>query len=226
MTETIASLLAGHRSGERAVSDTVRRVFCRIREIGDPAIFISLRDEASVLADAEKLAGADRSLPLYGIPVAIKDNIDVAGLPTTAACPAFAYTPAARRGGGGAARAGRRARHRQDQPRPVRHRPRRHALALRHAAQPAAGRPRQRRLQLGLGSGCGEGHCAAGARHGHGRLRQGAGRLSTTSSGSSPVLGLVSTAGVVPACRSLDCVSIFALTVDDAFAALAGDRRR
>ena len=54
-------------------------------------MFISLRPEAEAFAEARALA--DQSLPLYGVPVAIKDNIDVAGLPTTAACPAFAYRP-------------------------------------------------------------------------------------------------------------------------------------
>ena len=68
------------------------RSYQRIREHNDPAIFISLRDEQEALAEAAQLA--DPTLPLYGVPVAVKDNIDVAGLPTTAACPAFAYTPA------------------------------------------------------------------------------------------------------------------------------------
>src|SRR6195256_4358316 len=74
-------------------AQTVARSFQRIRDHDDPAIFISLRDEKQALAEAEALTGKGAArLPLYGIPVAVKDNIDVAGLPTTAACPAFAYT--------------------------------------------------------------------------------------------------------------------------------------
>ena len=71
------------------------RSFERIPAHGDAALFISLRDEAAAIAEAMALmaAGAE-GRPLYGIPVAIKDNIDAEGLPTTAACPAFAYKPA------------------------------------------------------------------------------------------------------------------------------------
>ena len=58
-------------------------------------MFISLRQEEEAIADAKALIAArSRDLPLYGIPVAVKDNIDVEGLPTTAACPAFAYRAA------------------------------------------------------------------------------------------------------------------------------------
>src|SRR5262249_30707047 len=78
----------------------VARCYQRIRAHDDPAIFISLRDERDALAEAkslsEKAFGARDDaamLPLFGVPVAVKDNIDVAGLPTTAACPEFAYTP-------------------------------------------------------------------------------------------------------------------------------------
>src|SRR5258708_11806733 len=71
------------------------RGYTRIRALDDPAVFISLLDEKDALAEAQKLAAhGNRDLPLYGIPVAVKDNIDVRGLPTTAACPAFGYRPA------------------------------------------------------------------------------------------------------------------------------------
>jgi allophanate hydrolase len=90
---TIASLVAAHRSGSMSPEDTVARSFARIRKHDDPALFISLREEADALADARRLERDDH-LPLLGIPVAVKDNIDVAGLPTTAACPAFSYRPA------------------------------------------------------------------------------------------------------------------------------------
>src|SRR5262244_1822314 len=98
--ETAAAIVEAHRSGAASPEATVARAYARIRAHDDPAIFIALREEADTLAEAKALAAErnrDRALadrPLYGVPVAVKDNIDVAGLATTAACPAFAYTPA------------------------------------------------------------------------------------------------------------------------------------
>ena len=95
MTETVAEILDAYRAGTASPADIVARSFERIRAHDDPAIFITLREQKDVLAEAKALAApAGKSLPLYGIPVAVKDNIDVKGLPTTAACPAFAYRPA------------------------------------------------------------------------------------------------------------------------------------
>ena len=89
--ETVPTSLAAHRTGALTPADTVARRYARIRAHADPAIFIALRDEQDALAEANELAARGRDLPLHGIPVAVKDNIDVAGMPTTAACPAFAY---------------------------------------------------------------------------------------------------------------------------------------
>ncbi len=95
MTETAAAIVAAHRAGTLSPAQTVARSFQRIRDHDDPAIFTSLRDEQEALAEAKALGAKDAAqLPLYGVPVAVKDNIDVAGLATTAACPAFAYSPA------------------------------------------------------------------------------------------------------------------------------------
>ena len=173
------------------------------------------------IAEAQALAATgDTSLPLYGVPVAVKDNIDVAGLPTTAACPAFAYTPRQDATAVARLRARRRDRHRQDQSRPVRHRPRRRALALRHSAQ----RVRRRADPGGSSSGSAVAVAAGLVPLALGTDTAGSGRVPAGLNnivGLKPSLGLVSTAGVVPACRTLDCVSVFALTVDDAWAALA-----
>ena len=88
--ETVAAIVAAHRAGTMTPAQTVARSYQRIRDHNDPAIFVSLRDETAALAEAEALASKDAAtLPLYGVPVAVKDNIDAQGMPTTAACPAF-----------------------------------------------------------------------------------------------------------------------------------------
>src|SRR3954469_14096995 len=199
---------------------TVARSFQRIRDHNDPAIFISLRNEAEALAEAEALTGKDpAALALYGVPVAIKDNIDVLGLPTTAACPAFAYTPAydatavARLRAAGAIVIGKT---NLDQ----------FATGLVGVRSPYGIPINPMRGDLipgGSSSGAAVAVSAGLVPLALGTDTAGSGRVPAMLNnivGLKPSLGLVSTAGVVPACRTLDCVSIFSLKVDDAMAAL------
>src|SRR2546430_15818115 len=82
--ETVAAIVAAHRAATMTPAQTIARSYQRIRAYNDPAVFISLRDEKEALAEAEALASKDAAaLPLYGVPVAIKDNIDAQGMPTT-----------------------------------------------------------------------------------------------------------------------------------------------
>src|ERR1700722_9209089 len=220
MTETVAEILDAYRRGALKPDDMVARSFARIRRHGDPAIFIALRDEADVVAEAKALArGGDMALPLYGIPVAVKDNIDVKGLPTTTACPAFGYRP------------GKDATS---------------VAKLREAGALILGKTNLDQFATGLvgvrtpygiarnlfdeklipgGSSTGSALAVAAGMTplslgtdtaGSGRVPAGFANIV----GLKPSLGLVSTAGVVPACRTLDCVSVFTLTVDDAVMAL------
>src|SRR5262249_32455447 len=81
----------------RSPTARVAAAFRRIADVDRPESWTRLRDQAAVLADAgavERRLAAGERLPLAGLLVAVKDNIDVAGLPTTAACPEFAYAPA------------------------------------------------------------------------------------------------------------------------------------
>ncbi|MBT3810402.1 MAG: allophanate hydrolase, partial [Rhodospirillaceae bacterium] len=76
------------------VDKVARETLARLRENDDGNIWIARVSDEAVLADAKRLATFDpKELPLFGIPFAVKDNIDVAGMPTTAGCPEFAYTP-------------------------------------------------------------------------------------------------------------------------------------
>jgi allophanate hydrolase len=229
MGETVAAIVEAHRSGAASPEATVARTYARIRAHDDSAIFIALRDEADALAEAKALAAerdrarTDRPLadrPLFGVPVAIKDNVDVAGLPTTAACPAFAYTPkadatcVARLRRAGAIVIGKT---NLDQ----------FATGLVGARTPY-GIARNLFDPALIPGGSSTGSAIAVAAGlvplALGTDTAGSGRVPAGLSniiGLKPSLGLVSTAGVVPACRTLDCVSVLALTVDDAFAALA-----
>ncbi len=82
-----------------SLADLAGAVFQRIREAGDAPIFISLVEEGAMAARIRELEASAQmrgmhAYPLFGVPFAVKDNIDVAGIPTTAACRDFAYTPA------------------------------------------------------------------------------------------------------------------------------------
>ena len=176
MSETVASIVAAHRTGTVTPEQTVARSYARVRANGDAAVFITMRPEDDVLAEARALAAADPAgRPLYGVPVAVKDNIDVAACRPPRPARPLAITRRMTRPAVARLRAGRRHRHRQDQSRPVRDRPRRHALALWHPAQHVRCRAHPGRLELGLGGRGRRRSRAVGARHRHGRLRPRAG---------------------------------------------------
>ena len=90
----IADLAAAYRERRTTPLELVQALLARIAAADEHAIWIALVPRERVLEQAHILGACDpASLPLYGIPFAIKDNIDLADVPTTAGCPAFAYTP-------------------------------------------------------------------------------------------------------------------------------------
>jgi len=220
VTETVAEIVAAHAQGLSSPRQTVARSFQRIRNHNDPAVFISLRDEQDALREAEALRPADAArLPLFGVPVAVKDNIDVAGLPTTAACPAFSYMPArdatavAKLRAAGAIIIGKT---NLDQ----------FATGLVGVRSPYGIPVNPIRGDLipgGSSSGSAVAVSAGLVPLALGTDTAGSGRVPAMLNnivGLKPSLGMISTAGLVPACRTLDCISVFALTTDDAVTAL------
>ncbi|HWA20414.1 MAG TPA: allophanate hydrolase [Devosia sp.] len=198
-------------------TESVRQALARLEAADDPAIFIALRSENELLAEARALEAAGPiGKPLYGLTFAVKDNIDVAGLPTTAACPAFAYSPersafvVERLAAAGAIVLGKT---NLDQ----------FATGLVGVRSPY-GVPRNvLRADLipgGSSSGSAVAVAAGIADFSLGTDTAGSGRIPAGMNGIvglKPSLGLLSSSGMVPACRTLDTISVFAREVDLAF---------
>ena len=213
------SLHQAYREGVSA-EQVIQEVFRRIAAVDDPGIFIDLFDPAEVVAQAEQIGRfAPTEMPLWGLPFVVKDNIDVAGHDTTAACPAYAYAAP------------------------------RDAFVINRLKQAGAliiGKSNLDQFATGLvgvrspyqvprnaidpavvpgGSSSGS---AVSVAHGLvcfslGTDTAGSGRVPAALNnivGLKPSLGLISASGVVPACRTLDTVSIFALNVNDAISVL------
>ncbi|WP_374624959.1 allophanate hydrolase [Devosia sp.] len=191
----------------------VRRAYAALRAWNDPAMFIHLPDEAALLRRAAALeAAGPEGRPLYGLVFAVKDNIDVAGMPTTAACPAFTYAPArsafvvARLEAAGAIVIGKT---NLDQ----------FATGLVGVRSPF-GVPRNAlRPDLIPGGSSSGSATAVGAGivdFALGTDTAGSGRIPAGMNGIvglKPTLGLFSATGMVPACRTLDTISVFAGSV-------------
>jgi allophanate hydrolase len=216
----LASLAAAYRQG-LAPSDLVGALLERCRRHDDPAVWIHRVADADLEARAHELERiGPQGRPLYGAPFAVKDNIDVAGLPTTSACPAFAYSAGAtatavqRLLDAGAILLGKT---NLDQ----------FATGLVGTRSPyGACRNPFDPLYIAGGSSSGSAVAVAAGlvSFALGTDTAGSGRVPAgfcNLVGVKPTPGLVSTRGVVPACRSLDCVSIFALCCGDGGAVLA-----
>ncbi|MDB5522374.1 MAG: putative glutamyl-tRNA(Gln) amidotransferase subunit [Rhizobium sp.] len=192
----------------------IRQSLDRLADWADPAMFITLKAVDVLLAEAEELEtrGPDGK-PLYGLIFAVKDNIDVAGLPTTAACPAFAYTAeksafvVQKLEEAGAIVLGKT---NLDQ----------FATGLVGVRSPY-GIPRNAlRADLipgGSSSGSAVAVAAGIVDFSLGTDTAGSGRIPAGMNGIvgvKPSLGLLSSSGMLPACRTLDTISVFARDVD------------
>ena len=216
----LQALSARLRAGSLRPRSLVEGLLRRVERRGDDKVWIHRVPEEALLARAADLERrGPEGMPLYGIPFAIKDNIDLAGHPTTAACPDYRYVP--------------------DSSAPVVER-------LLAAGAIALGKTNLDQFATGLvgvrspygvpgnsfdpayvpgGSSSGSAIAVAAglASFSLGTDTAGSGRVPAAFNnivGHKPTCGLLSSRGVVPACRTLDCVSIFALTAADASAVL------
>ena len=217
---TAAEIAAAVQSGATTAVEQAEAALARIAayDAVQPQIWISRASGEQVLAaarDVDARIAAGETLPLAGVPYAAKDNIDVAGFETTAACPAFAYTPeqsatvTARLAAAGAICMGKT---NLDQ----------FATGLVGVRSPY-GIPRNAFNRAYVSGGSSSGSAVAVAAGlvplALGTDTAGSGRVPAAFNhliGFKPTKGRWSTNGVVPACRSIDCVTVFAHTTADA----------
>ncbi len=220
----LEGLASRYRAGSLRPTQLVEGLLERLARRGDDKVWIHRLPEAELLARASELEQRGmQGLPLYGIPFAIKDNIDLAGHPTTAACREFSFVA------------------------------KESAFAVRRLLDAGAiliGKTNLDQFATGLvgvrtpygvpGNSFDPAYVPGGSSSGSavavaaglvsfsfGTDTAGSGRVPAAFNnlvGLKPTKGLLSTSGVVPACRSLDCVSIFALTAADAAQVLRSAR--
>lgn len=218
----IETLISKYRETALSPADAISMVFDKVDQYKavNPNVWIELRPREKVIQEATDLSRLYQDgqplPPLYGIPFAVKDNFDVAGMPTTAACPAYTYMP--------------------KESSPL-------VDALLAAGALLIGKTNMDQLATGL-SGCRSPHGTIASAHGGGAFIPGGSSsgsgvvvgaklvsfsLGTDTAGSGrvpaayngivglkPTKGTLSARGIVPACRSLDTASIFASSIHDA----------
>lgn len=216
----IAAIHAGYRAGQFSPVEFFTALLARADAYPDKAVFIARISSGEILAHAATLDLADLdTLPLFGIPYVVKDNIDVASMTTTAGCPEFGYVAAvdsavvAKLRAAGAILLGKT---NLDQ----------FATGLNGTRSPY-GAPRSvfhaDYISGGSSSGSAVAVGAGLAAFSLGTDTAGSGRVPAMFNnivGLKPSLGRISTHGAVPACKSLDCISIFANSSADALKVL------
>ncbi|MGV8873557.1 MAG: allophanate hydrolase [Rhodococcus sp. (in: high G+C Gram-positive bacteria)] len=213
---TITEMLEAYRSGARTPENVVENFSAAVAARGDDGTWITVVDRETLLAAVAAVhARPDaRSLPLYGIPFGVKDSIDVAGYPTTLACPDYAYTP--------------------DSTAPA-------VQALLDAGAIFVGKTSLDQFATGL-NGTRTPHTVPRSVYGNDMISGGSSSgsalavalgqvpfcVATDTAGSGrvpaalngilgwkPSRGLISTVGLVPACKSLDCITLMASSTRD-----------
>src|SRR3954468_5834104 len=220
VSQCVARLRANYEGVARSSSlllEAIGTAYDRIEAEGDRNCWIYLRPRQEALEECHKLVARARTgenLPLLGIPFGVKDNIDVAGMPTTAACPAFSYTPwhsahsVERLTAAGAICLGKT---NLDQ----------FATGLsgvRSPHGPCASVADARYVAGGSSSGSAVAVAAGHVAFALGTDTGGSGRIPAGFNnivGIKPTVGLVSSRGLVPNCPTIDCVSVFCNSVQD-----------